>query len=86
MLHRGAQLAEGVARLPHVSDVRGRGLMIGFDVDIDAARVARHALLEQRLVINATGPRTLRLLPPLVVSDDDCEEALRRLGAVLEGA
>jgi acetylornithine/N-succinyldiaminopimelate aminotransferase len=83
VVRRGAQLASGLARLPHVVEVRGRGLMIGFDVDVDAPRVARRALLEQRLVINATGPRTLRLLPPLIVDADECDEALRRLAAVL---
>ena len=86
VVHRGAQLAEGVAELPHVVDVRGRGLMIGFDVDVSAPAIAKRALLEQRLVINATGPQTLRLLPPLVVDERDCEEALARLGAVLGDA
>jgi acetylornithine/succinyldiaminopimelate/putrescine aminotransferase len=86
VVHRGAQLAHGLARLPHVVAVRGRGLMLGFDVDVDAPRVARRALLEQRLVINATGPRTLRLLPPLIVEEGECEDALRRLAAVLEDA
>jgi predicted acetylornithine/succinylornithine family transaminase len=83
VVHRGAQLAAGLSALPHVIEVRGRGLMIGFDVDVDAPRIARRALLEQRLVINATGPRTLRLLPPLIVDEGECEEALRRLAAVL---
>ena len=41
--------------------------MAAIDVEADAPDLARRALLEQRLVINATGPRTLRFLPPLVV-------------------
>jgi acetylornithine/succinyldiaminopimelate/putrescine aminotransferase len=81
---RGEQLREGVAQLPHVTEVRGRGLMIGFDVDIAAPAAARRALLDQQLVINATGPQTLRLLPPLIVDEHDCAEALRRLRATLE--
>ena len=44
----------------------------------------RRALLEQRLVLNATGPTTIRLLPPLNVSDAELEEALKRLRAALE--
>ena len=63
----GERLAEGLRELPRVADVRGRGLMAAVDVDADAPDLARRALLEQRLVINATGPRTLRFLPPLVV-------------------
>ena len=34
---------------------------------------------------NATGPTTVRLLPPLTVAEAEVDEALRRLGAVLEG-
>ena len=59
----GERLREALGALPHVTGVRGRGLMIGFDLDVDAPRIARRALLEERLVINATGPGTLRLLP-----------------------
>jgi acetylornithine/N-succinyldiaminopimelate aminotransferase len=82
---RGRQLAEGLQRLPHVVAVRGRGLMLACELDVAAPEVMRTALLQQRLVTNATGPTTLRLLPPLTASAADVEEALRRLGAVLEG-
>jgi acetylornithine/N-succinyldiaminopimelate aminotransferase len=79
----GELLRERLAALPHVVAVRGRGLMIGVDVDIDAAAVVRRALLEQRLVINATGPATLRLLPSLLVGEAEAEDCLGRLAAVL---
>jgi predicted acetylornithine/succinylornithine family transaminase len=82
---RGERLAEGLRELPGVSTVRSRGLMVAADVDADAPAIARRALLEQRLVINATGPRTLRMLPPLIVSDAEVDEALSRLSALLEG-
>ena len=45
----------------------------------------RRALLEQRLVVNATGPATVRLLPPLTVGAAEVDEALARLAAALEG-
>jgi acetylornithine/succinyldiaminopimelate/putrescine aminotransferase len=45
----------------------------------------RRALLEQRLVVNATGPTTLRLLPPLTIGEEHVDEALGRLAAALEG-
>jgi predicted acetylornithine/succinylornithine family transaminase len=79
----GELLRERIAALPHVTAVRGRGLMIAFDVDLDAPVLVRRALLEQRLVVNATGPITVRLLPPLVIGEAEAEDALRRLGAVL---
>jgi predicted acetylornithine/succinylornithine family transaminase len=81
---RGARLAAGLERLPHVSSVRGRGLMLACELDVSAPEVTRRALLEQRLVVNATGPATLRLLPPLTVGDGEIDEALARLGEALE--
>ena len=63
----GTRLQESLRELPGVLDVRGRGLMVAADIDRSAPDVVRRALLEQRLVINATGPQTLRFLPPLVV-------------------
>jgi predicted acetylornithine/succinylornithine family transaminase len=81
----GAQLAAGLERLPHVLAVRGRGLMLACELNVPAPAVMRRALLEQRLVTNATGPDTLRLLPPLNVSAAEVEDALARLAAALEG-
>jgi acetylornithine/N-succinyldiaminopimelate aminotransferase len=63
-------------------DVRGIGLMLAFRTTDGPGLVAR-ALAEQRLVLNATGPDTVRLLPPLNVSEADVDEAVRRIGAVL---
>ena len=65
-------------------DVRGRGLMTAFAVaGGDAPGLARRLLFEQRLVAHATGPDTVRLLPPLTVSHDEIAEAVRRIGAAL---
>jgi predicted acetylornithine/succinylornithine family transaminase len=78
----GERLRAGLAQLPGVAGVRGRGLMVAFECD-DAPEVARRALLEQRLVLNATGPRTIRLLPPLIVGEDEIADALSRVAALL---
>ncbi|HLY48369.1 MAG TPA: acetylornithine/succinylornithine family transaminase [Solirubrobacteraceae bacterium] len=80
----GARLADGLARLPYVQTVRGRGLMLAVDVErtLDAPELARRALLEQRLVVNATGPATIRLEPPLIVSEEEIDDALSRLRAL----
>jgi acetylornithine/N-succinyldiaminopimelate aminotransferase len=79
----GERLAEGARELPRVVEVRARGLMVAIDVEADAPDVARRALLERRLVINATGPRTLRFLPPLVVDEAQIDDALGRLRTLL---
>ena len=80
----GARLASGLSQLPYVDTVRGRGLMLAIDVadGIDAPELARRALLEQRLVVNATGPATIRLEPPLVATKAEIDEAVRRLAAL----
>jgi acetylornithine/N-succinyldiaminopimelate aminotransferase len=77
---RGEQLAAGLRELG--LEPRGLGLMVGFDLP-EAPEIARRLLLEQRLVVHATGPETIRLLPPLTVSDAEVDEALTRLEAAL---
>jgi acetylornithine/N-succinyldiaminopimelate aminotransferase len=79
----GQRLAAGLEALPHVLAVRGRGLMLACEVDMPAPEVVRSALLEQRLIVNATGPTTIRLMPPLTIGPGEVDEALARLGAVL---
>ncbi len=79
----GTRLMESLRELPGVLSVRGRGLMVAADLDRSAPDVVRRALLEQRLVINATGPQTLRFLPPLIIEEDDVDDAVRRLAAAL---
>jgi predicted acetylornithine/succinylornithine family transaminase len=74
----GGVLADGLAQLPGVRLVHGRGLMQAIEVD-DAPAVARRALLEQRLIANATGPTTIRFEPPLVVTEEQIHDALERM-------
>jgi acetylornithine/N-succinyldiaminopimelate aminotransferase len=81
----GRRLVAGLERLAHVVSVRGRGLMLACELDVPAPAVTRRALLEQRLVVNATGPATVRLLPPLTIGELEIDQALERLGAALEG-
>ena len=59
------------SELPFVTSVRGRGLLLGAELapEVSAIELARRALLEERLVINATGPSSLRMEPPLIVTE-----------------
>jgi acetylornithine/succinyldiaminopimelate/putrescine aminotransferase len=77
----GERLAAGLGELPYARSVRGRGLMLAIDLTdgIDAFELARSALLEHRLVVNATGPSTIRFEPPLIVTAEQIDDALGRL-------
>jgi acetylornithine/N-succinyldiaminopimelate aminotransferase len=81
----GHRLTAGLEHLPHVLSVRGRGLLLACELDTQAPAVVRRALLDERLVLNATGPSTVRLLPPLTIGADEVDEALRRFARALEG-
>jgi acetylornithine/succinyldiaminopimelate/putrescine aminotransferase len=82
----GARLMSRLESLPYATAVRGRGLMVALDIEADgnggAPELARRALLEERLVVNATGPATIRLEPPLIVSAEEIDEAVNRLGSL----
>jgi predicted acetylornithine/succinylornithine family transaminase len=65
-----------------VKEVRGEGLMWGVDLNRDAAAVVP-AALERGLVVNRTADTVIRLLPPLVITEAEIDEALGRLEAAL---
>ncbi len=81
----GQRLMAGLRELPHVVSVRGRGLMLACELDVPAPEVVSRALLAQRLIVNATGPTTVRLLPPLTIEREQVDDALARLAGALEG-
>jgi predicted acetylornithine/succinylornithine family transaminase len=84
---RGTELREGLEALDGVRGTRGRGLMIGVELEdgIDAAALGAD-LLRRGLVVNVPAPSTLRLLPPLVVESAQIERALNIIAAALEDA
>ena len=80
----GERLRDGVSQLPGVGEIRGRGLMLAFELpDGGAPDLVLRALQEQRLVLNATGPSTVRLLPPLIIDEAQVDDALVRLRDLL---
>ena len=81
----GERLAAALTDLPWISNVRARGLMIGIDIvpGVSAPELAQRALLEQRLVLNATGPSTIRFEPPLIVQESEIDEAVARMAELM---
>jgi acetylornithine/succinyldiaminopimelate/putrescine aminotransferase len=59
--------------------------MLACELDSSAPDAVRRALLGQRLIINATGPTTVRLLPALISSAEELDDGLQRLARALEG-
>lgn len=82
----GAFLRTSLAGLAGVVDVRGEGLLIGFDLDGDFAPDAVQEALAQGFIINAPTPRTLRLAPPLILTRDQAQTFLDALPAILDTA
>lgn len=83
----GAYLRAQLATLPRVEEVRGLGLMVAVDLAEDAsAPDVVLAGLDAGLLLNYTGPRTLRFLPPLVCSTEDVDVLVEKLGALLAAA
>lgn len=79
---RGAQLEAGLAALPAVRAVRGRGLLVGAELDRPVGPVV-DTCREQGLLVLSAGPDVLRLTPPLVVDAAQVAEALTILKEVL---
>lgn len=67
---------------PHVLEIRGKGLMVGLELDIEAAEVVARGY-EQGLILVNAGPNVLRLVPPLVITEAEIHEVAARLARVL---
>ncbi len=81
--HLEARLQALQGRHPaFIREVRGRGLMRGVELTFDVAPVVTEAFALGLLLVGA-GPRTLRLLPPLVVSEQEIDEGVARLEEAL---
>jgi acetylornithine/succinyldiaminopimelate/putrescine aminotransferase len=82
----GARLAGALAALPGVAGVRGRGLLLGVELDGLDARQVSAALLEAGVVANAVTPTALRLAPSLLIEDAQVDEAVAVVDDVLRAA
>ena len=74
---QGRRLVDALRGVPGVVDVRGRGLMLGVELaeGLDAKAIYAD-LLDHGLIVNAVTPTTLRLVPPITVTDSEIDEAV----------
>ena len=82
----GEHLRAGLAGIDGVTEVRGEGLLIGFDLDADVAPGVVAAGLDAGFIVNSPGPRTIRLAPPLILTTDQADRFLAALPALLQTA
>ena len=68
---------------PHITDVRGRGLMIGIELDVPQKEVRQRLVYDEHCFVGCSGTHTLRLLPPLCLSMAEADEFLEKLKRVL---
>lgn len=83
---RGIQLREGISGLsnPLFESVRGQGLLNAIVLTKPCAHAAMQWALEHGLIINAPSPDVLRLAPPLIVSEEEMNEAIKILSSMPE--
>ena len=72
----GAYFMEKLKGLPHVKEVRGQGLLVGveFDETINSVDV-KHGCFDRKLLITAIGSSVIRMVPPLILTEEDCDKA-----------
>lgn len=73
----GAYFMEKLKTLPHIREVRGQGLLVGaeFDSSVSATEL-KHKCFDKKLLVTAIGDRVIRMVPPLIVTEKDCDAAV----------
>lgn len=80
----GDYLIEKLKQINGVTDVRGRGLMIGFDTEMPATELRNKLLFNHRIFTGGAGSKTVRLLPALTLTKEDADIFLNALRACLK--
>ena len=72
----GDYFCKKLETLPHVKEVRHQGLFIGVEFDDTVSGVdVKHGCFDRKLLITAIGAHIIRMVPPLIVSEEDCDKA-----------
>ena len=82
--HLLAGFAEALAGVDGISEIRGKGLMLGIELDRPCAELVGMAL-DKGLLINVTADKVIRLLPPLILSDAEAEQLIQQLSTLIRG-
>ncbi len=68
---------------PHIVEIRGRGLMLGMEIDFDASQVVQAGYEHKMLLVNA-GANVVRFVPPLIIQKSDVDQLINGLTSILE--
>lgn len=79
----GGYMRAKLTDLPHVREVRGKGLMLGMDLDLPIAVQVVNRALDEGFVLNSTGEHTLRFLPPLICAKSDVDALVDMLKRII---
>ncbi|RYL88495.1 acetylornithine/succinylornithine family transaminase [Sporolactobacillus sp. THM7-4] len=71
----GSYFVEKLKTIPHVKEVRGKGLMIGVEFDSPIGLDVKHACFDRKMLVTLIGDRIIRLIPPLIATKEDCDKA-----------
>lgn len=80
----GEYFKEKLRELPHVVEVRGKGLLIGVEFDQNIAVEVKHKCFDKKLLITAIGGNIIRMVPPLILNEEDCDKAFEIIKEVVE--
>ena len=69
----GQYLIDNLKGLPGVKEVRGRGLMIGIEMERESKELRRRLIFDQHIFTGAAGTNIIRLLPPLCITKEDAD-------------
>jgi predicted acetylornithine/succinylornithine family transaminase len=67
-----------------IKEVRGKGLMLAAELNIESGDIVNECL-QRGLLINSAGSKTLRFVPPLIITTQDIDQAIKVLDEVMEG-
>lgn len=82
----GAYFSEKLKALPHVKEVRGQGLLIGVEFDGLNSVEIKHKCFDRKLLITAIGSNVIRMVPPLIITEKDCDKAYEIIKSAVEEA
>lgn len=82
----GEYMKKQLAKLPHVKEARGRGLLVGCEYDIPIAADVKHGCLDRLVLITAIENNVNRMIPPLIVTKKQIDKLIRIMRAAIADA